>query len=583
MENTATKNDKGAFTAERPYDRAASRTIGACRIAALHAEIEKLKERERCVGLERIEWRLQANYRKALHERAVEREALLKERVKELEAQVQALTEALKGHEDLKAKYAQLVHLHFGCKTEHQDPKETQDDDAAPADRGGKRSPRKRGQQPGQKGHGRTIRKKLPQEVILHELPAKERCCPNCRLPYEEFPGTEDSEEIQWEIHVTRRVHKRKRYKPTCQCDVVPGIVTAPPVPKLIPKGLFSVGFWVLLILEKFLLQRPLNRVRRLLDLHGLQVSLGTLTGGLKCIDQLVQPLYTKILEKSRNAHHWHMDETRWLVFEELEGKEGHRWWLWVVATQQTCCFILDPSRSSSVPTSHLREAEGILNVDRYSAYKAFAAVMGTKIKLAFCWAHVRRDFLGVGEGYKKLHEWSQEWVERINTLFHLNGKRREVVGEKARFAYRQRKLRNAIGQMASQFRKELARHDLHSAQKKVLASLRNHWAGLTLFVEDPAIPMDNNEAERDLRNAVLGRKSFYGSGAVWSGQLTAALYTILETVARNGINPHQFLRVYFEACAKNGGKPPADIDAFLPWSFSPEVRSALEAPEAPS
>ena len=118
MESTATKNDKSAFTAEHPYGRAVSRAVGADRIAALPAEIEELKERERRVGLELIEWRLQANYRKALHERAVEREALLKERVKELEAQVQALTEALKGYEDLKAKYTQLVHLHFGRKTE---------------------------------------------------------------------------------------------------------------------------------------------------------------------------------------------------------------------------------------------------------------------------------------------------------------------------------------------------------------------------------------------------------------------------------------------------------------------------------
>jgi transposase len=581
MESTATKNDSSARTAERPYGRAASRTIGADRIAALLAEIEELKERERRLRLELIDWRQQANYRKALHERAVEREALLKERLKGLEAQVQALTEALKGYEDLQAKYKQLVHLHFGRKAEGKEAGETQDDDAAPADRGGKRR-RKRGQRPGHRGHGRGKRDELPKEEIVHELLPKERCCPDCGKPFEDFPGTEDSEEIHWEVRVVRRVHKRKRYKPTCRCGSVPGIVTAPAVPKLIPKGLFSVGFWVLLVLEKFLLQRPLNRVRKLLALQGLRVSLGTLTGGLKYIEQLVQPLYTKILEKSRTAHHWHMDETRWLVFEDIDGKQGHRWWLWVIATAETCCFVLDPSRSSNVPASHLGDADGVLNVDRYSAYKALASLVEGKIRLAFCWAHVRRDFLGLGRGYKKLREWSQEWVERINRLFLLNRKRRQAVGKKARFAHCQRKLRKAIGQMARQFKRELARHDLHPAQVKVLTSLQNHWAGLILFVEDPAIAMDNNEAERDLRNAVLGRKSFYGSGAVWSGQLTAALYTILETVARNGINPYQYLRVYFEACAKNGGKPPEDIDEFLPWSFSSEVRTALQAPEVP-
>jgi transposase len=74
-----------------------------------------------------------------------------------------------------------------------------------------------------------------------------------------------------------------------------------------------------------------------------------------------------------------------------------------------------------------------------------------------------------------------------------------------------------------------------------------------------------------------VGRKNFYGNGAVWSGQVTAALYTILETLRRCGINPQRYLQVYFEACARNGGKPPEDIESFLPWSLSEEVRSHLE------
>ena len=47
----------------------------------------------------------------------------------------------------------------------------------------------------------------------------------------------------------------------------------------------------------------------------------------------------------------------------------------------------------------------------------------------------------------------------------------------------------------------------------------RNHWQGLTLFVEDPDLPMDNNQAERALRGPVVGRKNYYGSGAQWSGE----------------------------------------------------------------
>jgi transposase len=543
---------------------------------ALQEEIKQLKETIRQLRLELTEWRMEANYRKAQHVRAMEREAALKERVKELEAVVRALTEELKGYEELKAKHKLLEELHFGRKTEQRQQDEpVQDPQQDIPDQPEKPPPRRRGQQPGAKGHGRRIREELPKEEIVHDIPEKERRCPDCGKPFEEFPGTEDSEEIHVEVKVSRRVHKRKRYKPTCQCEAVPGIVTAPAPPKLIPKGLFSIGFWVWLILEKFLFQRPFNRVKEVLALHHCHAPPGTLTGGLKTIGELTQPLYVKILEKSRAANRWHMDETRWLVFEDIEGKEGHRWWLWVVVTKETCCFILDPSRSSEVPKAHLGGGRGTLNVDRYSAYKVLVTEKG-EIKLAFCWAHVRRDFLRVAKGYKKLRNWSEEWIERIERLYRLNRKRCAVRGKRGRFAYRQRKLRKAIRQMANQLEKELAQ-DLHPAQEKVLTSLHNHWEGLTLFVDDPDIPMDNNEAERSLRNAVVGRKNFYGNGAVWSGQATAGLYTILETLRRCGINPQRYLQVYFEACARNGGKPPEDIESFLPWSLSEEVRSQLE------
>lgn len=96
---------------------------------------------------------------------------------------------------------------------------------------------------------------------------------------------------------------------------------------------MFSTGFWGHILLEKFLFQRPLYRIRQVLALEGLPVSQGTLTGGLKRIAGVLQTLYVHILERNRCARHWHMDETRWMVFAELDGKVGHRWWLRVSVT----------------------------------------------------------------------------------------------------------------------------------------------------------------------------------------------------------------------------------------------------------
>jgi len=471
----------------------------------------------------------------------------------------------------------------FGRKSERSGPPARSAPQAGPAPDGPSTPGRKRGQQPGAKGHGRKRHPDLPTEEITHGLPADAQLCPQCGQPFDPFPGTQDSEEIDWDVRVRRRIHKRERYTPTCTCGAVPGIVTAPGPAKLIPKGKFSTGFWVHLLLDKFLFQLPLHRIRRMLALEGLSVSQGTLTGGLKRVHALLQPLYAGILERSRQAAHWHMDETRWMVFDEVAGKTGHRWWLWVVATCDTCAFLLDPTRSAKVPREHLGDdAEGTLSVDRYAAYKA----LGGKIQLAFCWSHVRRDFIRIRDGHTnpgtKLAAWADGWVTCINGLFDLNRKRLAVRSQPEAFEREDRALREAVADMASTRDAELADASLHEAQRKALVSLQNHWDGLIVFVDDPDIPMDNNASERALRGPVVGRKNYYGSGSIWSGTLTAVLFTLLQTLVKNRIDPKRFLLAYLEACAQNGGRPPVEADSFLPWNLTDRQREAWRAPDKP-
>jgi transposase len=276
--------------------------------------------------------------------------------------------------------------------------------------------------------------------------------------------------------------------------------------------------------------------VRQRLALEGLAVSQGTLTGGLQQLGALLQPLYTRILEHSRKATHWQMDETRWMVFAEVEGKKGHQWWLWVVVTADTCAYLLDPSRSSEVPKQHLGDAAGILSVDRYSAYKA----LGEQIRLAFCWSHIRRDFVRIRDGYESLRDWAEGWIERLNGLFGQNDRRLAVRHQAEAFAQEDQTLRRLVAEMETQRDTQLAQETLPTAQEKALDSLYTHWDGATLFVDHPEIPMDNNLAERGLRHPVMGRKNYYGRGAVWSGLVGAMLFTFFQTYLKNHLDPQQ-------------------------------------------
>jgi transposase len=148
--------------------------------------------------------------------------------------------------------------------------------------------------------------------------------------------------------------------------------------------------------------------------------------------------------------------------------------------------------------------------------------------------------------------------------------------------ATHQAALRQAVQRMASQRDAALADPQLAQPAAKVLQSMAEHWPGLTVFVKRPWVPMDNNTAERDARLAVVGRKNFYGSGSLWSGQLAATMYSLLMTAKLWGLNARTWLGAYLQACGDNGHRAPPDIDAFLPWAMD-ATRLAVMRACAPS
>jgi transposase len=434
---------------------------------------------------------------------------------------------------------------------------------------------RRRGQRHGVKGHGRRDYSPLPTTEEFSELPEGQCRCQRCGQPFAPFPGTDETTVLEVEVKAYRRLVHRRRYRPTCTCGVHPGVLTAPPPPRLIPKSPFGVSIWVNVLLDKYQFHRPTNRLLADWRSHGLDLSQGALTGGLQQLVPLFEPLYDALIERSQQQTLWHADETRWLVFASVEGKVGYRWYLWVFYAAEAVVFVLATGRSHAVPEEHFGPAKGgILVVDRYKAYPAIDKVKAGQIVLALCWAHQRRDFVELARSWPDQQAWAQTWLERIGILYHLNGRRLELREDSEGFEQRDRDLRQAVAAMAAQAEQELKEPSLHVARRQALESLGEHWTGLTVFVEHPEVPMDNNTAERAERGPVVGRKNYYGSGAVWAGRLAAMLFSLFATLAAWQLNPRLWLMAYLEACAASGGKPPADLESYLPWNLAAEKRA---------
>ena len=204
---------------------------------------------------------------------------------------------------------------------------------------------------------------------------------------------------------------------------------------RLIPRGKYGVSIWVHLMLSKFAYGQPTHRLLRDGSDYELTLSPGTLTGGLRTLAPLFEPLEEAWLCRLRSENRWHADETRWRVFVETEGKVGHRWYLWMFHGESLIHFVLDPTRSASVPIKELSGSEGgTVICDRYSGYKKLARVL-EKIILAFCWAHRRRNFVELANAHPDLSDGGFSWVERIGELYHLNEARLEVRSDPVQWA----------------------------------------------------------------------------------------------------------------------------------------------------
>jgi transposase len=332
-------------------------------------------------------------------------------------------------------------------------------------------------------------------------------------------------------------------------------------------------------LLDKFLYGRASTRWIQAMADRGLQISAGSLSGGLQAIAPLFAPLYQALLPRLREEPHWHADETRWEVFVEREEKAGHRWYLWVFQSCSVVYYALDPSRSATVPAAVLEGVEhGIISCDRHSAYKKFAR-LHPGIVLSFCWAHQRRDLLNVANEHPTLAAWAMQWVDRIAQLFDLYEQRCHATQRSAAYRTADQQLRTALRRMARERTRALRDPQLPEPAVKLLRSMQRHWQGLREFVRHRKVPPDNNAAERALRPAVVGRKNFYGSGSEWSGQLAAMMFSVLMTMKRWQINPRTWLSEYLHACAAAGNRAPADLRDYLPWTMDAVRLARMRAP----
>jgi transposase len=346
---------------------------------------------------------------------------------------------------------------------------------------------------------------------------------------------------------------------------MAPELVVAKKPNNIIYKSIFSTSSWCKMLGMKYLTGIPVNRFNQLFPNIETKLKASTIFGGFEKLLEVMRPLYNEIVKFNQSESHWHADETSWCRMLDNESKERRLHWMWVFVGKKSVVYVLDSTRSKAVPERYFKNTKkGIINVDRYASYN----ILSSKIILAYCWYHLRRDFISIGKKYKNLEKWAISWLLKIRKIENLNRVRVSKYSQGLCYDDIQKQLVDELNCFFEDAEYSMSNDTLKKEQFKVLKSMISKRDGYTVFVDNPEISMHNNVAERQFRHIANARNNYNGSVSNWGGELAAVTWTIFKSAELNGLSPIEYLLTYFQNYAMANGIP-QNLNELLPWNYS--------------
>lgn len=419
---------------------------------------------------------------------------------------------------------------------------------------------------------GRSKSKKtyedLPVEEIHYTLIEDEQHCPNCDHDLHEMK-TEIRKELKVIPPQVKVVHHVKHVYACRNCDVngdTGTIITAPSPKPILPGSMASPSLVAFIMEKKYNQALPLYRQEGAFINYGLDVSRQNMANWIiHSANDWLSLIYDRLHAHLLKEAVIHADESVLQVLDDP--KKGNNYmWLYAVAKagrQKICLYDYQPSRSQKHPKEFLKGFAGYLQTDGYEGYNAVENI--TRVG---CMAHARRKFNDVLKALPKEAQASdtktQEALNFFRKLYQIEGRCKDMSPDE-RYKVRQTEAKPLL----ETFREWLSQTNALPKSKfgEAVKYAVKQWSNLTTYLEDGRIAIDNNLAERAIKNFVIGRKNYLFCKSPKGATASAICYSIIETAKQNGLNPFEYLKYLFEQLPNVDVENPVVLDALLPWS----------------
>lgn len=433
------------------------------------------------------------------------------------------------------------------------------------------RKKKRRGDHPGRKPLPADL-ERVPQ---YNGLPSDKRRCPKCGVEMKSMGVThcEYLDIIPAKVVVVHRVDE------TLKCSLDGTIVSAPPPPRIVEKGVLGNRLIVESTADKFLEHQPVERQCLRFSRAGVDVAPQTLGRAVCAHLELLAPVAQAIHNKTRGPGLLATDATGIPVLDRdsPEGIRSGTMWAWTNALWVS--FFYSPEGDSNSVKRFLGDGnwERDIQADGTNILTFIERAGGRR---PGCWAHARRGLVRCARSGDRV---AFEGVKMMAPLFETE-RASKAAGDNAeqRKQRRQHESKARVDEIYAWVQNQRDITPPKTAFGKALAYIARQWKRLTLFLDDGNIPLTNNRRERELRKLVLGRRNWL---FVWEddgGERTANILTIVATCVSHGLNPREYLHVVTNALL-GGAK---DIVQLLPDRIAlahPElVVPDFEAPELP-
>jgi transposase len=239
------------------------------------------------------------------------------------------------------------------------------------------------------------------------------------------------------------------------------------------------------------------------------------------------------------------MDETPWRLLAKGKTK---KWWVWSLCRPEAVYYEIAPTRSAAEIRALLGDYSGIVMCDGFSSYPSFVRRRDGPgdLVLANCWSHARRYFVKAEPNYPV----AQEMIDLIGQLYVLEAG--VELDSKELASIRQEKSKPLVDEIQAWL---LLQHALpKSSLGKAITYTSKLWSGLTRFLDDPRVPLDNNATERSIRGIAVGRKNHYGSKSQRGTEVAAIYYSLVESAKLTGLDPARYIEEAAQRAIANPG-----------------------------